>query len=54
MTSREKLSYAFAEFDSYATKNDFLRSQTTANDIKYLKLHNKRFIALISVNIVPS
>ena len=35
MTSRENLSYAFAESDSYATKTHFLRSQTTANHTKY-------------------
>ena len=38
MTCREKLSYAFAESDSYmyAIKTHFLRSKTTANDTKYL------------------
>ena len=34
-------------------KNSFLRSQTTANGTKYIKLYNKRVITLISVNIDP-
>ena len=34
-------------------KNAFFKVTTTANDTKYLKLYNKRVIALISVNIAP-
>ena len=36
MTSHEKVSYAFAESDSYSTKTHFLRSQTTANIYSYI------------------
>ena len=32
----QKMSYACAESDSYTIKSHFLRSQTTANDTKYL------------------
>ena len=55
MTSREKLAPDCVEFESYAIKtySDRLRLQTTANGINYLKLYNKRVVALISVNIVP-
>ena len=36
MTSREELSYAYAESDSFSIKTRILRLQTTANDTKYV------------------
>ena len=53
MTLNEKLSKALQNRTLTLQKLIF-RSQTTANDTKYLLLYNKRVIALISANIVPS